>query len=222
MLYWIKDEAFRAGFTPSLPAAQDYFRRVRLGIEKACAAGKFGCTDRGQGFLRPLELRWTRAYVAEGFRLARMALVPDINFKWPGPESGEVPEELVRKYRAVTLTDGSPARRPSNSSMLVGFRNALVAPYQAVAALLLVAALAALAVRLWVADRAPLPPIALLGVVAGLYMLFRLAALTYVAVFLGPFVSRIVFSTYALSVIIAVPFIVETVLAWRKTTTHTT
>jgi hypothetical protein len=93
----------------------------------------------------------------------------------------------------------------------------MVRPYQAFVALLLAATLVAFAVRLWIADRAPLSGIGLIGVLAGSYVLLRLAALSYVAVFLGPFVSRVVFATYTLSVIIALPFIADTVSAWRKT-----
>jgi hypothetical protein len=77
----------------------------------------------------------------------------------------------------------------------------------------------ALLLRLCIADRAPFGPVALIGVIVGLYALFRLAALTYVAVFLGPFTSRIVFSTYTVSILVALPFIVETISAWRRTRT---
>jgi hypothetical protein len=215
MLYWIKDSAFAAGLTPTLPAAQDYFRRVRIGIESACATGRFRCVDEGEAFLPPMELRWTRAYVAEGFRLARMTLAPEINFRWLG--GSDVPEEVAREYRAITLTERPATQSSALDAAPARFRDAMVRPYQAFVALLLAATLVAFAVRLWIADRAPLSGIGLIGVLAGSYVLLRLAALSYVAVFLGPFVSRVVFATYTLSVIIALPFIADTVSAWRKT-----
>ena len=77
MPFWIKDEAFNAGLTPNLAATQDYFLRVRTDIESACAAGRLRCTPNGQGFLPPMELRWTRAYVGEAYRLLRMTLTPE-------------------------------------------------------------------------------------------------------------------------------------------------
>ena len=94
-------------------------------------------------------------------------------------------------------------------------RDALVAPYQMLVALLLVLAAAALAVRVWIADRAPPGPLALIGLIVGLYALFRLAALTYITVFFGPFTGRMVFSTHATAVIVALPFLQETFAAWR-------
>ncbi|MGH8222557.1 MAG: hypothetical protein ACREQZ_06250, partial [Woeseiaceae bacterium] len=77
MPFWIKEQAYQAGLTPSLPAAQAYFRRVREGIEQACAQGSLRCTPAGEGLVPPMELRWTRALVGEWFRLARTTLAPD-------------------------------------------------------------------------------------------------------------------------------------------------
>ena len=215
MPFWIKDEAFRAGLTPSLSDAQDYYRRVRTEIESACSAGRLRCSPNGQGFLPPMELRWTRAYVAEAYRLARMTLAPEGYLKVPVPIV-ELPERVLPLYGAagIPVSSGRPA-----AGLLQDVREALSLPYQLIAGGLLIAAFMALLLRLWIADRAPLGPVALIGVVVGLYALFRLAALTYVAVFLGPFTSRIVFSTYTVSILVALPFIVETISAWRRTRT---
>jgi hypothetical protein len=215
MPFWIKDEAYQAGLTPSLAAAQDYFQRVRTEIENACAAGRLRCSPNGDGFLPPMELRWTRAYVAEGYRLARMALAPELYPKVAIPVV-EPSEKVRQMYQAMGM-------RPTDmtvSEPLARIRAALVAPHQILAAFLLIAALGALALRLWIADLVPLGPIALIGVIVGLYAILRLATLTYVAVYIGPFTSRIVFSIYAVSVLLALPFIVETISAWRTASTR--
>jgi hypothetical protein len=211
MAYWLKDSAFDAGLTPSLPGAQDYFRRVRTDIENACAAGRLRCTVNGIEFLPPMELRWTRAYVAEGYRLARMFLAPELYPKVAVPAI-DPPKEVQQMFQVM----GIPATAPPSSATLAGIRAGLVTPHQIFVGTLLLAALLALALRLWVADRVPLGPIALIGVIVGLYGLLRLATLAYVAVYLGPFTSRIVFSTYAVAVLIALPFIAETISAWRR------
>ena len=65
MPFWIKDEAFRAGLTPSLPQAQAYFRRIRADIERACVEGRLRCVGKGAAMVPPMELRWARAYVGE-------------------------------------------------------------------------------------------------------------------------------------------------------------
>jgi len=226
MPFWIKDEAFRAGLTPNLAAAQEYYRQVRLDIERACGEGRLKCAGKGEGLVAPVELRWTRAFVAEGWRLAKMALAPDSNFISEVPAVYDVPLALGRMYQEVTMTHhfdtqaqatlgGGSATRLYANPIAASARAALLSPYQIIAALLLLVALAALAFRLWIAVRAPLGPLALLGLIVGAYGLFRLAALTYVAVYFGPFTDRIVFSTYAITVALALPFMAETITAWR-------
>jgi hypothetical protein len=211
MIFWVKDAAFQAGVTPSLPAAQDYFRRARVDIEDACAAGRLRCSRNGDGLLPPMELRWIRAYVAEGYRLAHMSLVPELYPKVALPDV-ELPPELRSVYEAM----GIPTTSTPPSATLAGIREAVVRPHHIFAAALLAAALLALGVRLWIADAVELGPIALIGVGVALYSVIRLAALTYIAVYLGAFTSRIVFSTYTLSILVALPFTVETIQAWRK------
>ena len=211
MPFWIKDEAFRAGLTPTLSASQSFFMQVRAGIEEACRNGRLRCRANGEGLLPPMELRWTRALVAEGLRLSRTALAPDINQESLGPES--LSPQMAEVYSRITHAQPGGDRAPG---MLAQFRDAIVAPYQAVAALLLIVWLGVLAVRVWVADRLPPTPLVLLGIIVALYGLLRLAALSYVAVFLGPFTGRMVFSTYAISLAVAVPVLAEALWALRR------
>lgn len=212
MPFWIKDEAFYAGLTPTLPEAQEYFRRVRIAIEQACAAGDIRCAGAGGGFLPPMGLRWTRAYVAAAFHLIQMTLAPEI---YPKPQVApvEVPGDVRYFYRKVVMADVGDTSGLKGS--FAGFARALATPYQAVAAVLLVGAFLSLGIRLWIADRVPLGLGALIGIIVGSYAILRLAALTYVAVFLGPLTERIVMPTYVVLVLVALPFVVETISAWR-------
>lgn len=225
MPFLIKDEAFRAGLTPSLPAGQDYFRRVRSEIERACAERRFACSEKGQGLVPPMELRWTRAYLTEGWRIVKLAITPDINPIPAVPLVYDVPLELGRLYQATTMTDyfdtqlqakfgDRPASRLYINS-LADLRATLVAPYHAVGVFLIVVALAALALRIWIADRVLPGPLILVAIIFALYSMFRLAALTYVAVFMGGFTARLFFSTYAVAMILSLPLLAETLLALR-------
>ena len=91
-------------------------------------------------------------------------------------------------------------------------RPSVVLPFQISAALLLVASLAALAYR-W-ARCAVHPPDVLLwiGTVIYGFILMRMAALAYVAVYLGPFESRVMYSSHVLALLLAPMLIAE---AWR-------
>lgn len=226
MPFWIKDEAFHAGLTPNLIAAQEYFRKIRLGIERACSEKRLQCVEKGEGLVPPMELRWTRALVAEGWRVAKMALAPDSSFISEVPALYDVSLELGRVFQAVTMTHNFDTQRQAalgsgpagplfTNAISAAGRAAILVPYQMAAAALLLFAFAALAFRLWIADRAPLGPLALLGLVVALYALGRLTALSYLAVYFGPFTGRIVFSTHAVTVALSLPFIAETLEAWR-------
>jgi hypothetical protein len=221
MPYWIKDAAFDAGLTPSAPAAQAYFRGVRERIEDACARGALPCAPKGAGLIPPMELRWTRAYLHEGVKLARMTLWPEADVPAAMPALYEAPVDVGREFQAVTMTDRFDTQRQTNVAArsavpgyvnpLAALRVALASPYQAVAAVLLLAALILLARRAGLADRTPPKPLDLVVVAFGLYSLLRLAALTYIAVFMGGYDPRMVMSTYALGVPLALVFIAETV-----------
>lgn len=223
MPFWIKDEVFRAGFTPSLSAAQDYYRRAREDIERACAQGRLQCTSKGSGMVPPMELRWTKAYMVEGWRLLKWSVAPDISRIGAPPVVYDVPLELGRMYQVVTMADhydtqlqagfGAPAATRQYASPLASLRDSLVAPYRLLTVLLIIVAFLILLVRLWAPDRYTPGPLALMVMVFGVYTLFRLAVLSYVGVYMGQFSPRMVFSTNALAVVLALPFLQD---AWRS------
>jgi len=103
-LFWIKDAAFEAGLTPTLPGGQAYFRRVRLEIERACQEGRLKCRDRGQGLIPPFELRWTRAFLQEMTGVLHMMTMPRIAVVGTAPPTYSVDAELGRVYQMVTMT----------------------------------------------------------------------------------------------------------------------
>jgi hypothetical protein len=103
-LFWIKDAAFVAGLTPTLPAGQAYFRRVRLEIERACQEGRLTCRDKGQGMFPPFELRWTRAFLQEMTGVLHMVTMPRIGVVGTPPPTYSVDADLGRMYQMVTMT----------------------------------------------------------------------------------------------------------------------
>lgn len=216
MPFWIRDAAFRAGLTPTLPAAQEYFQKVRLDIERACQSGHLKCTPRGSALVPPMELRWTRAYVAEALRLAGITLracslisVHQLIY--------DVPMELEKKFQAVTMTDHFDTRTqdgfayqaiaPVFGLPLARIREQIVMPYQVGAGIVLLAGLLVFARRLWELGRKSLSPLAAVTMVVGLYFLARFAILSYVAVFMGAFDPRMMFTTFTVGVLLALPFI---------------
>lgn len=224
MPFLIKDVAAEAGLTPTLPAAQAYFQRVRERIEAACAAGRLKCEDRGSGIVPPFELRWTRGYVQELAQLLGMLLLPRANTVGEPRSRFTVSPELGRIFQAVTMTDNFDAERETRlgedrdrlyRNPLAPLRTVIALPLQLLAALLLVASLPALAyrwLRCWV-----LPPDAFLWLATMwyAYVAVRLAALAYIATFFGPFDWRVLFSTYTVGLILAPLLLVDALRARR-------
>jgi hypothetical protein len=219
MAFWIRDEAYRAGLTPTLIQGQAYFREVRRAIESACRSGRLACTPKGEALVPPMELRWIAAYVAEGWKIVKSALAPDPNTPIESTPDYHVPPDVAHMFAAVTMTEnemGRGANHPDTDASPLGkWRLAIVKPYQVMAALLLPAALIAFGLRWWFFDRWPMGAMALAGSAFGLYSFLRMAALSYVAVYMGAFDPRMMFSTYAAAVVLALPFIADTFAAAR-------
>ena len=226
MPFWIRDAAYRAKLTPTLPAAQEYFQKARLDIERACQDGQIKCTPRGSALVPPMELRWARAYVAEAWRLTRMALRPAPNVISTYQLIYDVPVELGRKFQMITMTDRFDTELQTNFAHRAGVpvfisplawaRMQIVMPYQVGAFILLLAAIPVLAWRLWTVERRPVSPLAVVTMVIGLYFFARFAILSYVAVFMGAFDPRMMFSTYTVAVLLALPFIYDSSRQGRK------
>lgn len=227
MPFFLKDAAFDAGLTPSLPQAQRYYRDVRLQIEQACREKRLNCVDQGQGPVPTMRLQWTRALVQEWLRHARIALLPEpYVVEKPDVVFAGVPVQAGRRFQAITMTDyfdtafqesiqDWPASR-LYANPLAGWRAALARPVQLMAALLL--ALSAAAAALWTFStrRMVSSPLAAVGIVVVAYSLLRITALAYVALFFGSFFSRLMFSIYSVMLIASLPLIAETALKWFR------
>ncbi|MHB8908663.1 MAG: hypothetical protein ACYDAA_07270 [Syntrophales bacterium] len=113
-LFWIKDAAFASGLTPTLPASQAYFRRIRLEIERACQDGRLKCGDKGQGLFPPFESRWTRAFLLEMSGVLNMMTMPVIGVVGAPPPTYSVDVDLGRMYQFVTMTHHYDSHLQSN------------------------------------------------------------------------------------------------------------
>jgi len=102
-LFWIKDAAFQAGLTPTLPAAQAYFSKARLEIEAACRDGKLVCRNKGSGLLPTFEIRWTRALLQEMLGILKMMVMPGIGIVTAPPPIYPVDVDYGRMYQMVTM-----------------------------------------------------------------------------------------------------------------------
>jgi len=226
MPFWIKDGAAKAGFLPDLPSGQAYFRKVRTRIESACQRGELKCEPHGKGFIPPFELRWTRAYMRALGLMFSMALSPEPFTVTNAPVLYNVPRRLAKKFQSVTMTDHADTlegvdllRLPEARlyvSPFAGWRAPIAQFYQPVAWLLIVVAALALVWRwTWFPDAVE-SPVFWIGAVFFGFALLRLAALAYVAVFLGPFDSRIFFATYSAALILAPAVIADAYAEWRS------
>lgn len=58
IMFWIKDAAFGAGFTPSAHEAQQFFLRAASDIEKACGMGELTCVPQPATLIPPVKRAW--------------------------------------------------------------------------------------------------------------------------------------------------------------------
>ena len=114
-MFWVKDAAFSAGLTPTLPAGQAYFRNVRLEIERACQEGKLKCRDKGQKLFPTFELRWTRALLQEMSGVFKMMTMPGLGVVAPPPATYPVDIDYGRMYQTVTMSHHYDSQLQSNN-----------------------------------------------------------------------------------------------------------
>lgn len=86
MFMMIKDVAYIARLTPTLPAAQEYFKRARYDIERACQDGRLKCTPSGEGLFPPLRPEWMPLMGKEMLNIVKMmAALPNDVTRGPYP-----------------------------------------------------------------------------------------------------------------------------------------
>ena len=220
MPFMIKDSAFEAGLTPNMSVGQEYFKNIRLKIELACKDNRLECVERGGGLIPPMEFRWTRAFFTEGLRVVKMALAPDNNPIFKLPVTYHVPLAMGRIYQEVTMThyfdtelQGRIGDLPTKrlfENPISDYREKFVQPYMVVMLVFIIVTLTMLMVNLWIVDqRASLSPLILTSLIFILYFIIKIAALSYVAVFMGGVTPRLLFPTYAVLTILVLPLLIE-------------
>lgn len=226
MPFWVKDVAFQAGLTPDLPTAQEYFRAARLDIERACSEGRLKCAPKGNGLIPPFELRWTRAYVKEWFMLMGMTLIPYIDYPKTEPLIFSVDPNYGRIVQVVTMTHqfdtllemsrNPPVSAPRYKNSMAEWRDYIMIAYHRYGIFLEIAGLLALLLRLRLWKVVPLSPLSYVAAVVTGYAFARQTALAHVAVYMGYFDPRLIFSIYSVALLIAPLIIVEGITTLRK------
>jgi hypothetical protein len=229
MPFWIKDAASEAGLTPSQKAAQQYFRRIRESIEKACMRGELKCNYRGSGLIPPFELRWTRAYVGEFSALLKMTLSPDPHTVREPLALYNVSLNLGRMFQAVTMTSylytpeqktlDTLVRRPYRSAF-ADLRKPWENIFRPIAALLIVIGAFALICRWTLYPNVAESPLLLIATLFFAFALFRITVLAYIAVFMGHYEPRIAFPTHSGAILMAPVAIFDLVRAFQLSRKH--
>ena len=200
MPWWVKMASWESGLTPSFSAGQAYFKSIREQIEGLCRSNKLSCQTQGAGMIPPMELRWFRSYLHEFSRVLSMLIYPKVETVAMDAQSVNAAKGLVEKYQFVTLTsvteNPSPDSNFSFGAWQAEWRNALGFADAVLIGIAVIFGSFAIVWRWVMYPGVALTPLYQLCVVFWAYSLLRLLALAYVAVFLGPFEPRIVFSTY--------------------------
>jgi hypothetical protein len=211
MPFWIKDAAWEAGLTPSLPRAQEFFRAAREDIERACAEGTLKCSPRGDALLPPFELRWTRAYVQELLSLFAMTAAPDPGLLETRPKRYDVDPNFGRMVQFVTMTKDfnselqakEAAAAPRYANPLAAWRETIGGIYRFLSPAIVLLAAAAFAARLASWQRSPPGALSLVAAIFVGYAVVRLVVLAYVSVYLGRFDDRILYATHSFILLIS-------------------
>jgi hypothetical protein len=225
MPFWIKDAAGLAGLTPDLASAQEYFRAVRLDIERACAEGRLKCKQDGDGLLPPFSPRWTRAFVREFVTLLGMTVAPHPHLADATPARFEVDVQFGRIFQHVTMThhfdtalqlsDRNPPG-PRFTLPLAAWRTVIASLYQPLAAALIVLTVAGFILRLALRGLLPFDAVTITVAIFLCYTAIRLLAISYVAVYLGHFDNRLVYATHSMFLIIGPAVIADALRTWRQ------
>ena len=200
MPWWVKMASWEAGLTPSFPVGQAYFKSIREQIMALCGSNKLSCQANGSGMIPPMELRWLRSFLHEFTRILSMLVYPVVDAVTTDAQPVNAAKRLVEQYQYVTMT--SVTENPtldinlSFGSLQAKWRDTLAFADAVLIGVAVIFGSFAIAWRWVMYPGVALTPLYQLCAVFWAYSLLRLLALAYVAVFLGPFEPRIVFSTY--------------------------
>lgn len=208
-LYWIKDAAYDAGLTRDLRSGQAYFRAVREDIEAACSAGRLQCSPKGRGLMPPFELRWTRALVKEAADLSAMLVRPDAVERQMPTSSHDV--KLDNAFARVTHSkiERAPESLSAAQALELSQRSTLDSLHGLISMVVIVAAVL-LACFALVEGKSVESVLTIFLIALTSYVVIRLAALSYLALYMGRYDPRMVISTHMLLVLCA-PCIIASV-----------
>ena len=220
MPWWVKRASAEAGLTPTLPAAQAYFKSIREQIENLCGSKKLSCRASGQGIIPPMELRWFKAYLQELSRITFMLFYPKVELVTWNAQPVNAASSLAGKYQFVTMTSvaaNPPIDHKSTVSALQAESRGTLAFIDAIfISITIFFSTLAIVWRWAMYPGVALTPLYQLCAVFWAYSLLRMLALAYVAVFFGRFEPRIVFSTYTGFAILGILAIWDSIQAHKK------
>jgi hypothetical protein len=230
VLFWIKDAAWEAGLTPTLPEAQKFFRAARVDIERACGEGRLKCTPNGSGLFPPFELKWTRAFVREFLGILAMAAAPNPYLLATAPERYDVDTNFGRMVQFVTMTPDFDAAanavrettaRPRYVSPLSNWRESIGDLYKLFAAALSLLTMAAVVVRIALWRSVSPNAISILTAIFTGYTVIRLMAISYVGIYYGHELGdRFMYSTHSFLLLISFLAIADATNAARVARTR--
>jgi hypothetical protein len=200
MPWWVKMASWESGLTPSFLAGQAYFKSIREQIEVLCRSNKLSCQTKGSGMIPPMELRWFRSYLHEFSSVLSMLIYPTVDTVAMDAQPVNASKRLVEQYQYVTMTSVTE-NPPLDNNFSFGtvqakWRNILSFADAFLIGTALIFGSFAIVWRWVMYPGVALTSLYQLCVVFWIYSLIRLLALAYVAVFIGPFEPRIIFSTY--------------------------
>jgi hypothetical protein len=202
MPWFLKQAAFEAGFTPTLKDSQNFFKKMREDIEFLCLSGKLECESRGSSILPPMELRWSRAYFQEFRTLIMMLIFPKVDIVIDNSNAWNASADLVNMYHEVTMMPKDKQLEIDRSEesyieSLIPMSRQILAFFGGIFSALLITGGTIALLWTWVMyPNIKATSLYYFFCIIWIYSIIRISALAYVAVFLGPFDTRIIFSTY--------------------------
>jgi hypothetical protein len=220
MPWWVKMASWEAGLTPSFPVGQAYFKSIREQIEVLCSSNKLSCQNNGSGMIPPMELRWFRSFSHEFTRILSMLIYPVVDLVGMDAQPVNAAKRLVEQYQYVTMTSVTENPTLDNNlsfgSLQAKWRDTLAFADTVLIGIAVIFGSFAIVWRWVMYPGVALTPLYQLCAVFWAYSLLRLLALAYVAVFLGPFEPRIVFSTYTGFGLLGILAIWDSIQAHKK------
>ena len=224
--FWLKDAVFDAAPSSDLLGSQARLRQLSARIREACGDGRLSCNEPRGGLIPRMELKWTRVLLQELVGTVRMTLRPEYGSPGSIPQS-PLDHETTQMY--VTVIHGSldPAFVPS-TSMKAGVaasdpqagRRDLIRRiaklYRAFAWMVAVAGLAGFLYVVYAGGprRAASGETVLASIVVPLVCL-KVAALTYVSVYMGYLDPRVFASSHCLLLLLGLPMAQGAIAVYR-------